>query len=234
MAIAADRHPLTVYLMAGVATANQMFGECCRKLEEMLSVAELDKPEIHVLYPYGDNSRSRFAQVLEVGSDLSNRIHLSRVGGRKAVEGIQRTYKGKGPVLMIGHSGGGIAAYQAAVQLHREGALPDFRLVQIGSPRIRVMPELKQRISYFHSVDAAGKLTDPISRIGTWGGWSGGKMRIPHWNAWKYAPGYVEGIEVVGGHADYFKHQNPFIDGQAVCNLDKTMERVRQWLKGWI
>ncbi|WP_246070678.1 hypothetical protein [Paenibacillus kobensis] len=229
--------PLTVYLMAGVATASQMFSECCRKLEELLG-HEAGKLDIHVLFPYGDNSRNLWAQVLEVGSDLTNGIRLSRVGGRKAAESIQATYKGAGRVLLIGHSGGGAAAYQAAVKLQRNGTLRDFRVVQIGSPRIRVLPELKDRVSYFHSVDAEGKVSDPISRIGTWGGWSvsGGqrKRNVPYWNRLKYAPGLVEGIPVIGGHADYFRHQNPFVDSQSVCNLDKTVDRIGSWLKGWV
>jgi hypothetical protein len=44
----------------------------------------------------------------------------------------------------------------------------------------------------------------------------------------------VEGMSIVGGHADYFKHLNPFIDEEAVCNLDKTVERIRSRLNGWI
>lgn len=229
--------PLTVYLMAGVATANQMFSECRRKLEDLLGY-EAGKPDIHEVFPYGDNSRNMWTQVLEVGSDLTNGLRLSRVGGRKAAESIQATYKGDGRVLLIGHSGGGAAAYQAAVKLHRAGALRDFRIVQIGSPRIRVLPELRDRVCYLHSVDAEGKVSDPISKIGTWGGWSVSsdrrKQPMPYWNRLKYAPGRVEGIPVVGGHADYFKHQNPFVDDQLVCNLDKTVDRIGSWLKGWV
>ncbi|GFN33094.1 hypothetical protein PCURB6_33540 [Paenibacillus curdlanolyticus] len=228
---------LTVYLMAGVATAGHMFSECCRKLEDMLG-QEVGKLDIHVLFPYGDNSRKLWTQVLEVGSDLTNGLRLSRVGGRKAAESIQATYKGDGRVLLIGHSGGGAAAYQAAVKLHRAGTLRDFRVVQIGSPRIRVLPELKDRVGYFHSVDANGKVTDPISRIGTWGGWSLSsserKRSVPYWNRYKYAPGLVEGIPVIGGHADYFRHQKPYVDDQSVCNLDKTIGRIGNWLKGWV
>ncbi|GMK39931.1 hypothetical protein PCCS19_29860 [Paenibacillus sp. CCS19] len=227
--------PLTVYLMAGVATANQMFNECCRKLENILK-QETSKLDIHVLYPYGNNSRKLWAQVLEVGSDLTNRPPLFRIGGRKAAEEIKATYHGDGPVLLVGHSGGGAAAYQAAVKLHKDGVLQDFRVVQIGSPRIRVLPALKDRVSYFHAIDASGKLNDPISRIGSWGGWSRSGKRgvVPQWNHFKYAPGYVEGMPIVGGHADYFKHSNPFVDSEAVCNLDKTIDRIRSRLNGWI
>ncbi|MOA08934.1 hypothetical protein D3C78_1287360 [compost metagenome] len=136
-------------------------------------------------------------------------------------------------VLLIGHSGGGAAAYQAAKMLYEEDGRKDIRIVQIGAPKTPIDPMLQERVSYFHSIDCDGRMNDPITRIGTWGGWSRSSYSIPRWNRMKYAPGYVEGISTVGGHADYFRHTEPFRDKEAVCNLDKTIGRVCEWLKGW-
>ncbi|MGM0882148.1 MAG: lipase family protein [Bacillota bacterium] len=224
--------PISIYLLAGVATSNSIFNECKIKLEKLFQSDGLE-PVIHVVFPYGDASRNLVRQVLEVRSDLSNRMRAGRVGGQIALRKIKQTLTGD-RMLLIGHSGGGAAAYQAAKMLHENGEINDFRIVQVGSPRNPIDPVLQERVSYFHSVNSLGKLNDPISRIGTWGGWSRDRYAVPRWNSWKYAPGYVEGIPTVGGHADYFRHTKPYTDQEAVCNLDKTIDRVRVWLKGWV
>lgn len=224
--------PISIYLLAGVATSNSIFNECKIKLEKMFQSDGIE-PAIHVLFPYGDASRSVLRQVLEVKSDLSNRIKAGRVGGQNALLKIKQTLSGD-RMLLIGHSGGGAAAYQAAKMLHENGEINDFRIVQVGAPRTPIDPSLQERVSYFHSINSLGKLNDPISRIGSWGGWSRDKSAVPRWNRLKYAPGYVEGIPTVGGHADYFRHTKPYTDHEAVCNLDKTIDRVREWLKGWV
>lgn len=223
--------PLHVYLLAGVKTTTCAFNACKLRLEEQLHSEGID-PLIHVLFPYGDASRSVVRQVLEVKTDLSNRMHAGRIGGRLVWEQIKDNVKGQ-RALFIGHSGGGAAAYQAARLLEEEGALQDYRVVQVGSPRTPIHPDMRDKVSYFHSVDSFGNLNDPISRIGSWGGWIRSKGYVPRWNRFKYAPGYVEGIPTVGGHAHYFRTE-PYVDTNAVCNLDKTISRVREWLKGWL
>lgn len=223
---------MSIYLLAGVATSNTLFNECKIKLEKLFQF-DGETPSIHVLLPYGDASRSLVRQVLEVRSDLSNRITAGRIGGQIAMNQIKETLTSD-RALLIGHSGGGAAAYQAAKMLHEKDELKDFRIVQIGSPRTPIEPELQERVSYFHSIDRLGKLNDPISRIGSWGGWSRSGYLMPRWNRLKYAPGYVEGIPTLGGHADYFRHTQPYMDDEAVCNLDKTINRMCEWLKGWV
>lgn len=223
---------LHVYLLAGVKTSKCNFNTCQKKLDEQLRSDGLE-PIIHVLFPYGDASRNLLRQVLEVKSDLSNRMTAGRIGGRHVLDQIKRTFRGQ-RMLMIGHSGGGVAAYQAAKMVIEHGIMNDFRIVQIGSPRMPIDPQLQDRVSYFHSIDGRGKLNDPISRIGSWGGWCRAGRTVPRWNRLKYAPGYVEGIPTVGGHADYFRDTDPYFDTDAVCNLDKTISRVHAWLKGWL
>ncbi|GKU76260.1 hypothetical protein [Paenibacillus sp. L3-i20] len=223
---------LNVYLLAGVKTTTGSFNACKEKLEEQLT-SEGIQPAIHVLYPYGDASRNWVRQVFEVKTDLSNRMKAGRIGGRNVWQQIKDNVTSD-RTLLIGHSGGGAAAYQAAKMLEEEGVLRDFRIVQVGSPRMPIHPRLQEKVSYFHSIDSLGKMNDPISRIGSWGGWNRAGRMLPQWNSYKYAPGYVEGIPTVGGHADYFRNTEPYMDTEAVCNLDKTIGRVRAWLKGWL
>ncbi|QAY66905.1 lipase family protein [Paenibacillus protaetiae] len=220
---------IRIYLLAGVATSPTIFTECMAKLEQLFRSDGIE-PVIEMLLPYGDASRKLVRQVFEVGSDLPRKLGFGRIGGKQAFRDINKTYSGE-PLLLIGHSGGGAAAYQAAKMLHAEGA-DDFRVVQVGSPRMPIDPDFKQRVSYFHSVDKQGRSNDPITKIGSWGGFAASpKLAVPYWNRMKYAPGYVEGIPTIGGHADYFRHTEPFIDQQAVCNLDKTIGRMHSWLQ---
>jgi len=124
---------LHVYLLAGVRTPTCTFNHCKKKLDERLRSDGLE-PIIHVLFPYGDASRNVLRQVLEVKSDLSNRISARRIGGRHVLNQIKKTFRGN-RMLMIGHSGGGVAAYQAARMVEEHGIAEDFRIVQVGSPR---------------------------------------------------------------------------------------------------
>lgn len=232
--MAVSSSSLHVYLLAGVKTTTCAFNACKEKLESQLRSEGVD-PVIEVLFPYGDASRNVIRQVLEVRSDLSNRLKAGRVGGRKVWDQVKDSVKDEnGRFLLIGHSGGGAAAYQAAKLLEENGLIRDFRVVQVGSPRTPIHPRLQDRVSYFHSVDSLGKQNDPITKIGTWGGWIRKGKSVPRWNHYKYAPGYVEGIPTIGGHADYFRNSAPFVDTDSVCNLDKTMTRVGAWLKGWL
>lgn len=221
---------IRIYLLAGVATSPTLFTECKAKLEQLFRLEDVE-PIIDTIFPYGDASRSLYKQIIEVGSDLPRRIKLGRVGGRKALHAIKQTFRGE-PLILIGHSGGGAAAYQAARMLYDQGAVRNFRVIQIGAPRMPIEPRFKDKVSYFHAVNDQGESVDPITKIGSWGGISASrKLAVPFWNRMKYAPGYIEGIRTIGGHADYFRHLDPFIDQQSVCNLDKMIGRMHNWLK---
>jgi len=222
-----------IYLLAGVASSASIFNVCTEKLEKLFGSQGFE-PVVKAVFPYGDNSRNVVRQVLEVRSDLSNRMAAGRIGGRQAFRQIKKSYRG-GRLLLIGHSGGGAAAYQAAKLLNDDVAnAEDFRVVQVGAPRTPIQSRFKERVSYFHAIDGTGRMIDPITRIGTWGGWNMSKYAVPRWNSFKYAPGYIEGVKTVGGHADYFRHLPPFLDTESVCNLDKTLSSVQGWLEDWI
>lgn len=230
---AKENNKLHVYLLAGVKTSTSIFTACMNKLSDRLS-ADGVEATIDVLLPYGDMSRNLVRQLIEVRSDLSNGRLARRIGGKYAFSKIKSSLPEGRRLLLIGHSGGGAAAYQAARMLDVECKQTDFRIVQIGSPRIPILPKLQQKVSYFHAVDQSGKGIDPICRLGSWGGWNKGEHHMIRWNARKYSPGHVEGVPTMGGHADYFRNEHPFIDQNAICNLDKIMGRVHEWLKGWL
>ncbi|ALS26497.1 alpha/beta hydrolase [Paenibacillus sp. 32O-W] len=222
---------LNIYLLAGVKTQVASFAECCRKLDALFR-EEGREPRIFVLMPYGDYTRRLLRQLSEVSTDVPYRSVLGRVGGRTAADFIRSTYR-FGPLLLIGHSGGGAAAYQAARMLPDVSRRGDVRIVQIGSPKVPIDPSFRDRVGYFYAIDPDGRTADRISRLGSWGGWRRGRYALPRWDRMKFAPGLVEGLPVMGGHADYFRHEPDFTDADSICNLDKTIRIIRSWLKDW-
>jgi hypothetical protein len=131
-------------------------------------------------------------------------------------------------VVLIGHSGGGVAAYHAGRRLLAEGAVRDCRIVQVGSPKVRIHPALRDRTAYFYAVDERGRVRDPITRLGTWGGVRRAAV-IPVWDPRRWAPGHVAAVAIDGGHKDYFNHGPSAAPGQAT-NLERTAAAVLDWL----
>jgi len=213
-----------IYLIAGVASTPHIFDECKRELKQRFLDAGRD-PVIRELLPYGDHTQSIFRQVLEVGRDLSRLGAAYRPGGRAVAEQVSRLSAGH-PVLLIGHSGGGVAAYQAAISLSAEGIIPDCRIIQVGSPRMPIRSDFRRKVSYFRAVDENGKLKDPITRLGSWGGWSRSRLGVLYWNRLKHAPGHIGTITVLGGHPHYFRSKEPYWHPQRGSNLSLTLDRI--------
>ncbi|MBJ6361360.1 hypothetical protein ACFOQM_08675 [Paenibacillus sp. GCM10012307] len=222
---------LRIYLLAGIATAPHFFGRCCDMIAQIAARSGWE-PIVETIFPYGDDSRSLFSQVREVSGDLPRRMSIARKGGRIAASQIRNSYSGE-PLVLIGHSGGGAAAYQAARILSKEQELTQdkCRIVQIGSPKVPIVPELARQVYYIHAVDDKGRAKDPITRLGSWGGWSLNRFNLPGWNPKKYAPAHIEGIHLLGGHTDYLRYDQPFIDEQQMSNMEKTLERVWGWIQ---
>lgn len=221
-------HKADIYLMAGVATRPSFFLDCMKVIERQCRHEGWEHPNIHILYPYGDYTRSLVRQIMEVRHDLSLRRKFW-IGAHEAVRRIKESTS-EGRALLIGHSGGGVAAYHAGRLLLEQGSLADCRIVQIGSPKVRIVPELRDRISYFYAVDQEGRRNDAVTRLGSWGGFTTGPAGVPVWDKAKYSPGYISSIQVVGGHADYFRSKPPFIH-QEMTNLSRTMSSIWEWLK---
>lgn len=225
---------LKVFLLAGVKTRSSAFHALEQALLQNLQQQGITS-DIELLFPYGDAERSLMRQLYEVRSDLSVRAKLAGYGGRKVWERI--SYHSELPkLLLVGHSGGGVAAYQIARKLYEDQLPINLKVVQIGSPKTRVISQLKSSVGYIHSIDEQGNSKDPVSRLGSWGGWSTHKITfpVPLWDSYKYAPGFIEGVQTIGGHADYFRQSEQFTDQQQSCNLDKTMTSISAYLKEWL
>ena len=144
------------------------------------------------------------------------------------VEAIRERSAGR-VVVLIGHSGGGVAAYHAGLRLLAEGAVRDCRIAQVGSPKVRIHPALRERTAFFYAADARGRIRDPIARFGTWGGIRRAAAGIPVWDARRWAPGHIAPVTIDGGHKDYFLHGPSGSTGQAT-NLERTAAAVLDWL----
>lgn len=213
-----------VYLLAGIASTPGVFHACKRELEERFR-REGRIPRIRELFPYGDHTQKVWRQLLEVGADWVRLQGKWRSGGRKAAAEIRGRSSGR-PVLLIGHSGGGVAAYHAAVRLMDEQAVPDFRVVQVGCPKVPIRPAYREKVSYFTAVDERGKLRDPVTLLGSWSGWNVRERGIRLWDRQKYAPGFIGRITMLGGHEHYFRNDDAYVHPVRGANLTLTLDGI--------
>jgi len=203
-----------------------MFIACKEELERRQQLAELEpKPFIGELFPYGYHTENLFSQVLHVHRDMMWRQTKFGSGIVAAADQIKRQSEDR-PVLLIGHSGGGIAAYRVATDLVKAQAITDCRVVQVGSPKVAIDSQLRDKVSYLVAVNEEGRPVDRISRLGTWGGWSLNRYGFPYWNKHKYAPGTVDTITLLGGHPHYFSSRAPHIHPDRGSNLSVTLDTI--------
>jgi len=179
---------IELYLMAGLATAPQFLEEFRLAFLKMLEQHGTAAGSIHsgLLFPYGDWNRRIIPQLWEIRTDM--RLGIRRLskskGGNRAFTAIlaQQTHScdRSRTKILVGHSGGGIAAVHAA-QLLSEHEGSSVCAVMIGSPRCRVPEGLRPSVL---SIRAAGtsdrgfirgrSSPDLVSRMGSYGGWVGG------------------------------------------------------------
>ncbi len=240
-----------LYLLSGLATAPLFMEDLRLALERRLRYAALPGQagavggaEIRscLLYPYGDWSRNVLAQLWEIRADMRRREgKLDRsIGGGRALAEIRRE-RGKadiagtvGTTLLVGHSGGGIAAVHAAATLMASGASASCFAVKIGSPRCRIPERLKHRVLSIHAEgrrkgDSFRRSPDIVSRIGSYGGW-GINRSLPVWRKDKHAPASWIGVPIVGKHPDYFRNRPPYFNADGKSNLDLIVEAIAAWL----
>jgi len=217
-------HGWDIYILAGVATMPGFFEPFRHALLRRFEACGL-RASVRVVFPYGDFTESVASQLRQVRGDMSGRPKAWRVGGKRTAERV-RADGSRRPAVFIGHSGGGAAGYQAALILSEEGTIPDWRVVQIGSPKMRILPEHRDRVSYFYGVDGSGRVSDPITRIGSWGGFRRGRAGLWYWDRLRFAPGHIAPIRMIGGHPHYFRERAPYIDPVHGSNLDRTLNAV--------
>ncbi|NBD23341.1 hypothetical protein [Paenibacillus glycinis] len=219
-----------IYLLAGIGSTRTIFAECIKELQRRYSESGKSS-RIRELFPYGDHTHNFYRQLLKVGKDLYRLSKSVQYGAHAAAEQVRQLSAGR-PVLFIGHSGGGVAAYRAAVMLWREGVIPDWRVVQIGSPRQPVHADHADKVHYIVAVDDKGECADFITRIGTWGGFSPSRNGVPLWNRVKYAPKHIVPVPMLGGHQHYFRKEEPFVHPERGSNLRMVTETIWACIAG--
>jgi phosphoheptose isomerase len=216
---------VALYILAGVATSLNFMDDFKLELTKRYERAGMEV-QSSMLFPYGDWNRKLWKQVMEISYDLLPRLGQNS-RGQLVADHIINTHSG-GRVVIIGHSSGGVTGIHAANRLNRE-QYPDVNVIQIGSPKCTIPADFRKSTLFIRAVNRAGKSTDPITSIGSWGGWykSGGIIRR---NSRLKAPSSIYSIPIVGGHADYFRNREPFIDELGRSNLDKTADLIWDWL----
>lgn len=235
--------PLDVeaYFAAGVATTPTFM----ERLREAVHRALTDRGasvRSGLVFPYGDRERSLWTQLREVGRDMRLRYGriATSIGGNRLMESLDRIggARSSARTLLIGHSAGGVAAVHAAEMLLSR---PDFTgpaplVVMIGSPRCRIPERLRDCVLYVYAEkpDVRGsvsRLADPITRLGTFGGWQAGKFYVPRWRVDKHGPQHHCGVRIIGKHPDYFREEPPYVNDLGLSNLSLTIDIVLRWLE---
>ena len=240
----ANKNVIELFISAGVATAPNFLEEFQAELVQRISSAGATVRS-ELLYPYGDWSRPVTAQLREIAHDLrkgTKRIRSS-IGGTRALFEIKersfdRIYRGSHTKkVLIGHSAGGVASVHAAkLLLERLGGKPSS-VVMIGAPKCRIPSTLRRFVHYVHGKVGVEKRSatllrpDPVTRIGTFGGWVRGDKRPPIWDKRESAPASTIELPIIGKHADYFRSHAPYVNEYGQSNLDVTVAAVWGWLE---
>lgn len=266
MSSGAAKGEVSLYLLAGLATA-PLFMEGFRvALHGALSGEGYEVAASELLFPYGNWSRNVVPQIWEIGRDMNRSPRRTKrsIGGRRTLAAIDESRRrlglsesSVGRTIFVGHSGGGVAAVHAAMQLLEQGEgegknegdrIRSPLVVMIGSPRCRIPERLRESVLYVYATSAGapasgGKITDAICKLGTFGGWGGGIGRsgeavfqagrsfLPGWNHNKYGPDGACGVPIIGWHPDYFREQAPYVNGMGLTNKWLTLHAVWEWLR---
>ncbi|WP_274651048.1 hypothetical protein [Paenibacillus humicola] len=216
---------IAFFLIAGVYTSPDFMEALGGELVRRARQAGIAGIHSRLLFPYGDWGRSLLGQLREVRRDLnlSMRKRARSVGGQFVLRETAE-YRDGWRIVLIGHSAGGLAAVHALELLKSRKPLADCRVVQIGSPKCRIPDGLRSSVGYLYAAGPQGGIRDPVCRLGTWGGWERGRFRGPVWNRRLYRPGRVVPLQLIGGHADYFRDHRPYLNGAGVTNLDVTVD----------
>lgn len=217
-----------VYAIAGVYTSPDFMAGVLYRMTRLLDKhTPMQVVRSQLLFPYGDWSASLLRQIRQVRGDLTRRKgggHLRNSGGQRLSALLEDGHgRDIDKLLLIGHSGGGVAAVHAACEWSRLYPHLDIRIAQVGSPRAPIPDDWRDRVHYIYAVEPKrGRIKDPICLIGSWGGWERGQYGLPLWNASLHAPVKRTALPIIGGHADYFRDRDPFRDSAGQTNLERV------------
>jgi pimeloyl-ACP methyl ester carboxylesterase len=209
----------SVFFLSGIGTwqSGNMFGPAMADIAERYTVAGYRSVFIRDLYPYGTldgipQHRLRnflVSQIVKVNRDLFAN-HRANEGGRFVYREILRNLESdRSGIVLIGHSGGGIAAYKAARLLEDDGISVE-KVIMVGSPVPVVARNWEERVRFLRK---AGRFGDWITLLG--------KPRL------RTLPD--EEVRIVGGHTHYFCPVK--VDADGISNLTKVMDRIWNWVR---
>lgn len=228
--------PVRIYLLAGILTVPGYF----RPLERALRARYQETGQavsIEEFFPYGKYGAGLIKQLSEVQHDLrlSPDRAAASIGGKRLVQAVLKE-ESASKLVFIGHSAGGVAASHAAGELWLHHQIKVERLILIGSPKVRMLPEISERALYL--VQRKKWRKDWFSYIGRWGELEAGggesqSKAAKYWrwryNPYKYAPAERQDVMTIGRHADYFRDYPPY-RGKNGTNLEMVMNEVWQHL----
>ncbi|OCT14450.1 hypothetical protein A8709_26965 [Paenibacillus pectinilyticus] len=225
-----DSADLDIYVSAGFATASNFLDNFADALALRYEQSGRHV-RVHVHFPYGDWDRSKRRQLQEIVRDAWHLAHRKKSvhGGKNLAQFVLDTMGQGGKLLFIGHSAGAVAAVLAAEELDSAGR-DVLGVIQIGSPKCAIPAALKPKVLCIQATNQQNQRHDPISRLGTWGGWRRTRLGLFRWHSRKHAPIHQRILPLIGGHADYFRDHAPYI-WQASTNLQTTMNTIWTWLQ---
>lgn len=188
------------------------------------------------LLPYGDWHRGKPQQLWEIYHDLRlyPETYKHSIGGNRMLHALDDDSEAMAgetcAYVMVGHSGGGVAALHAASFLmHAQKRV--LGIIQIGTPKCRIAEDLQAQTLYVrglfrNSVKQAKRWTvDPITRLGSWGSNRGVQKGL-------YPPGTIVDIPLIGRHPDYFRTAVPFMQTEKGANESIMYRTVWTWISG--
>ncbi|MDF2938422.1 MAG: hypothetical protein K0Q90_3795, partial [Paenibacillaceae bacterium] len=202
---ASETDTMYMYALAGIGTAPGFMEEFHDELARRLAADTGLTVAGGLLYPYGEWSRSVRKQIWEVWRDI--RLPAGGWERSRGVAAVHRELapaaRGSGPVVLVGHSGGGTAAVHAAAMLLAAAPERPVAVVQIGSPRSPVPPALQEATVYCFACGPDGRGRDPVCRLGSWRAARGGGGRLGLGRL--LLPGQLVPLPIAGWHPDYFR-----------------------------
>ena len=231
--MSASKSPVSLWLLSGIWTAPGFMEQFRVHFEEQVASSGRNVRSA-LLYPYGDWSRGKWSQLREARHDLL--LPMSKrdrsIGGNRAASEISKTGSNDEAIVLIGHSAGGIASIHAGELLRRRSGLNVSAYVQIGSPKQSIPDEVRERVLFLAGSSGDGYSgTDPICRIGSWGGCKGGRRGIPRWDRRRFAPAGVISLRLAGKHPDYFRLTEAFRSEGGLYNGELVARAVLDWIK---
>jgi len=225
---------IAIFISAGFATAPNFLDAFAAELAARFQQSSW-RGQVRIHFPYGDWSRNALRQLHEIGVDLwlkpittSAAAKQSDFGASSLYAFIRQHASPEELLLLIGHSGGAVASMQTAELLSKEGR-DVLAVIQIGSPKYRIPAAWQDKVLYIHAAYRRKSTLDPVPWIGSWGGWSRTPSGGWRWSREKHAPVSRHGVSILGGHADYFRDHEPYIE-EGMTNMHKTVNAIWAWL----